>query len=175
MTASIPVWKGPNNPDVSSRSSGRLNDGRIRQDDGGLVPGEEGQQASARDVDRSELPKKDAVGDRPSEPEEEEEEEEELPPEIAPAMDDYGGGGSRGARRTVVEARRGEARRGEARQAPRIKKARALRGCDSPRRRCLSTTSANDDDDDAARRSDDDDDDGRVKNRTSTLRLLFDT
>jgi hypothetical protein len=57
-----------------------------------------------------------------------------LPPEIAAAMDDYGGGGSRGARRTVAagdsrgqsrfggelwylpysSARRGEARRGEA-------------------------------------------------------------
>jgi hypothetical protein len=54
-----------------------------------------------------------------------------LPPEIVSAIDVYGGGGSRGARRTVAardsrgqsrfggelwrgEARRGEARRGEA-------------------------------------------------------------
>ena len=86
MTASIPVWKGPNNPDVSSRSSGRLNDGRMTA---GSSPARKVDDASARDVDRSELPKKDAVGDRPSVPEEEEEEEEEeLPPEIASAMDD---------------------------------------------------------------------------------------
>ena len=66
MTASIPVWKGPNNPDVSSRSSGRLNDGRMTA---GSSPARKVDDASARDVDRSELPKKDAVGDRPSEPE----------------------------------------------------------------------------------------------------------
>ncbi len=55
----------------------------------GSSPARKVDDASARDVDRSELPKKDAVGDRPSVPEEEEEEEEEeLPPEIASAMDD---------------------------------------------------------------------------------------
>ena len=82
-TASIPVRNRPNNPDVSSRGSGRLNDGRMTT---GSSPARKVDDASARDVDRSELPKKDAVGDRPSEPEEEEEEEEEeLPPEIAAA------------------------------------------------------------------------------------------
>jgi hypothetical protein len=90
-TASIPVWNGPNDPDDSSRGSGRLNDGRMTT---GSSPARKVDDASARDMDRSELPKKDAVGDRPSEPEEEEEEEEEeLPLEIASAMDDYGGGG----------------------------------------------------------------------------------
>ena len=87
--ASIPARNGPNDPDISSRGSGRLNDGRMTT---GLSPARKVDDASVRDVDRSELPKKDAVGDQPSEPEEEEEEEEELPPEIAAAMDDYGGG-----------------------------------------------------------------------------------
>ena len=81
-TASIPAQNGPNDPDVSSRGSGRLNDGRMMT---GSSPARKVDDTSARDVDRSELPKKDAVGDRPSEPEEEEEEEEELPPEIAAA------------------------------------------------------------------------------------------
>ncbi len=83
-TASIPARNGPNDPDVSSRGSGRLSDGRMTT---GSSPARKVDDASARDVDRSELPKKDAVGDRPSEPEEEEEEEEEeeLPPEIAAA------------------------------------------------------------------------------------------
>ena len=80
-TASIPAQNGPNDPDVSSRGSGRLNDGRMMT---GSSPARKVDDTSAREVDRSELPKKDAVGDRPSEPEEEEEEEEEeLPPEIA--------------------------------------------------------------------------------------------
>jgi len=77
-TASIPARNGSNDPDVSSRGSGRLNDGRMTT---GSSPARKVDDASARDVDRSELPKKDAVGDRPSEPEE----EEELPPEIAAA------------------------------------------------------------------------------------------
>ena len=80
--APIPARNGPNDPDVSSRGSGRLNDGRMTT---GSSPARKVDDASARDVDRSELPKKDAVGDQPSEPEEEEEEEEELPPEIAAA------------------------------------------------------------------------------------------
>jgi hypothetical protein len=91
--ASIPARNGPNDPDISSRGSGRLNDGRMTT---GLSPARKVDDASVRDVDRSELPKKDAVGDQPSEPEEEEEEEEKLPPEIAAAMDDYGGGGRGG-------------------------------------------------------------------------------
>jgi hypothetical protein len=99
-TASVPARNGPNDPDVSLRGSGRLNDGRMTT---GSSPARKVDDASARNVDRLELPKKDAVGDRPSEPEEEEQEEdEELPPEIAAAMDDYGGGGSRGARRFVA-------------------------------------------------------------------------
>ena len=81
-TASIPARNGPNDPDVSSRGSGRLNDGRMTT---GSSPARKVDDASARDV--------------------------------------------------------------EARRAPRIKKARALRGYDSQRRRCLSTTSADDDDD----------------------------
>jgi hypothetical protein len=82
-----------------------------------------------------------------------------LPPEIATAMDDYGGGG-RGGRggqlrqeiaggKAILAASYGTypiLARGEARRAPRIKKARALRGYDSQRRRCLSTTTADDDD-----------------------------
>ena len=91
-TASIPARNGPNDPDVSSRGSGRLNDGRMTT---GSSPARKVDDARARDVDRSALPKKDD-GVRPSEPPEEEEEEE-VPPEVAAAMDmDGGGGGGRG-------------------------------------------------------------------------------
>jgi hypothetical protein len=50
-TASIPARNGPNDPDVSSRGSGRLNDGRMTT---GSSPARKVDDASARDVDRSE-------------------------------------------------------------------------------------------------------------------------